>query len=101
MNRAVVEAKLDALGRCLSRIERKRPATLETMHAVFDRLETLGAIGAPVAERLRLATGFRNLAIHRYDDIDWSIVFDACRDGLEDLRTFAREIEAHTRSDEG
>ena len=63
-----------------------------TMRAVFDRLESLGELSPATADRLRLAVGFRNLAIHRYESIDWSVVLTACREGPDDLRAFAAEI---------
>lgn len=63
-----------------------------TMREVFDRLESLGELSPATADRLRLAVGFRNLAVHRYESIDWSIVLTACREGPDDLRAFAEEI---------
>jgi len=70
-----------------------------TTRAVFDRLESLGELSPATANRLRLAAGFRNLAIHRYESIDWFVVFTACREGPDDLRAFAAEI-TRSRFDE-
>ena len=71
-----------------------------TMRAVFDRLESLGELSPATADRLRLAVGLRNLAIHRYESIDWSVVLAACREGPDDLRAFAAEI-GRSRLDDG
>jgi len=67
-----------------------------SMRAVFARLDTLGIIDGGTADRLKLAVGFRNLAIHRYESLDWSVVLEACRIAPSDLRTFAREVAART-----
>ena len=61
---------------------------------VFEALAGLGVIGKGTARRLAQATAFRNLAIHRYDDIDWAIVHRVCRESLVDLRRFAEETSA-------
>ena len=65
-----------------------------TTRGVFEALHALGAIGEDTAVRLAQAAAFRNLAIHRYEDIDWKLVHRACTESLDDFRAFAREIEA-------
>ena len=64
-----------------------------TTRGVFEALHALGAIGEDTAVRLAQAAAL-NLAIHRYEDIDWGLVHRACTESLDDFRTFAREIEA-------
>jgi uncharacterized protein YutE (UPF0331/DUF86 family) len=45
-----------------------------------------------LANRLKQAVGFRNLAVHNYDAIDWGIVHDICRNHLVDFRQYAALI---------
>jgi uncharacterized protein YutE (UPF0331/DUF86 family) len=63
-----------------------------TMGDVFSTLETLGAITSVTCISMRKAVGFRNVAVHNYDVINWEIVFAICQDFLVDFRRFAKEI---------
>lgn len=65
-----------------------------TMSETFEILGRMGLIGPEVAARLQRAVGFRNLAVHQYDRIDWHRVHDMLRDGLPDFRAFATAILA-------
>jgi uncharacterized protein YutE (UPF0331/DUF86 family) len=42
---------------------------------------------------MKRAVGFRNISVHTYDQIDWVIVFDICRNRLGDFAEFARSVE--------
>jgi len=64
----------------------------DTMGQAFDALAEAGLIEAALASRLKKAVGFRNLAIHNYDAIDWHIVHNLCRHHLDDFRDFAARI---------
>ena len=86
-----VQSCADAGTHLMSGTDRPVPTTTR---GVFEALHALGAIGPETAERLSRAAGLRNLAIHRYDHIDWALVHRVCTGSLDDLRTFAREIEA-------
>ena len=65
----------------------------DTMGASFDSLVELGAIDAGLASRLKAAVGFRNIAVHSYQSIDWTIVHSLCTNRLEDFRRFAASVE--------
>lgn len=60
----------------------------------FTVLEEHAVLGPELAERLRALAGLRNRLVHLYDDVDDSLVHEALRDGLTDLRAFARAIAA-------
>lgn len=64
----------------------------DTMADVFRRLADADMLTADLAMRLRPAVGFRNLAVHRYDDIDWSLVHRIRTDRLIDFAEFARQV---------
>lgn len=72
----------------------------ETMGQSFDRLANAGLISPDLALRLRKAVGFRNIAIHAYDAIDWSIVHAISTRSLDDFRALAKVVQAqlHTTS---
>ena len=45
------------------------------MGQTFDVLMEAGIINTELAGRMKKAVGFRNLAIHQYDAINWAIVY--------------------------
>ncbi len=60
-----------------------------TMGQAFDSLASVGLISPALASRMKKAVGFRNIAIHNYDAIDWGIVHSICQRNLSDFRDFA------------
>lgn len=58
----------------------------------FTVLEEHAVIAPVLADRLRALAGLRNRLVHLYDDVDDTLVHAALRDGLDDLRAFARSI---------
>jgi uncharacterized protein YutE (UPF0331/DUF86 family) len=63
-----------------------------TMGDVFSTLERLSAITPATCLSMQKAVGFRNVAVHNYDVINWEIVFAICQKFLDDFRRFAKEI---------
>lgn len=66
-----------------------------TMGETFVRLADAGTISAESAQRLRKAVGFRNIAVHNYEAIDWDIVFALTGEPLNDIERFAAEVASH------
>lgn len=67
-------------------------AAPQSMGEVFAVLARLGIIEEATALNLRKSVGFRNIAVHHYEAIDWEIVLAICERSLEDFRTFARAV---------
>jgi uncharacterized protein YutE (UPF0331/DUF86 family) len=67
----------------------------QTMGEVFTTLNKLGAITPDTCGPLKKAVGFRNVAVHHYEVINWEIVYAICQNSLEDFRRFAREISRY------
>lgn len=61
-----------------------------TMGEAFTTLEKLGVLDSTTTSSLRKAVGFRNIAVHNYEAINWEIVYNICRRQLQDFRQFAR-----------
>ena len=74
--------------------ESEEPAPT-TMGDVFSTLENLGAIKSITCKSMRKAVGFRNIAVHNYDVINWEIVYAICNNLLVDFRRFASEITGY------
>ena len=64
----------------------------DTMGLTFDALAQAGIIHENLAMRLKKAVGFRNIAVHNYDEIDWTIVHIIARYHLGDFVEFAKVI---------
>jgi len=67
----------------------------ETMAEVFDVLDEAGILSPDLADRMKRAVGFRNIAVHAYGQVNWRIVFAICERHLSDFREFARRMVAY------
>ncbi len=61
-----------------------------TMGGGFEALAQKGLVSDIIAERMKLAVGFRNIAVHRYEVINWQIVYAICQHRLSDFSAFAK-----------
>lgn len=75
-------------------LARTSAAAPETMSQTFTQLAQAGIIAPELADRMRRAVGFRNIAIHEYDEIDWQIVHAIATRHLTDFEDFARAAVA-------
>lgn len=64
----------------------------DTMGATFDALAKAGVISDALALQLKKAVGFRNIAVHNYEAINWQIVQRIATDYLQDFSLFSRKI---------
>ena len=64
----------------------------ETMAQTFEFLKKAGCLDAAIAERMAKSVGFRNIAVHAYQEIDWDIVYCIITEHLDDFRAFSRQI---------
>ncbi len=62
------------------------------MGQTFDILSETGIITTDLAARMKKAVGFRNLAVHNYDAINWSIVYEIAHNHLDDFQAFAQAV---------
>jgi len=58
----------------------------------FRLLADAGVIARDLAERLQKMVGFRNVAVHRYRDLDVAVLVSVIRSDLEDLLLFAAGV---------
>jgi uncharacterized protein YutE (UPF0331/DUF86 family) len=66
----------------------------DTMGQTFDAVAHAGVIPEPLAQQLKKAVGFRNIAVHHYEEIDWAIVHSIALNHLSDLSEFDKVIAA-------
>ncbi len=84
-----VQLCVDIANHVLSESDLSSPVT---MGQSFDLLQEQGIIDIALCERMKKAVGFRNLAVHNYDTIDWAIVHAIARHRLDDFKSFAQAI---------
>lgn len=66
----------------------------DTMGQTFDALAQAAVIPERLAQQLKKAVGFRNIAVHHYEAIDWTIVHRIAALHLGDFNEFAKVIAA-------
>lgn len=134
MDRDVIDAKLEALRRCLQRLREKRPANAAelardvdlqdivalnliravqvsadiaahivagtnwrvptTMGDAFELLAEHRVLTVDIAKCMRAAVGFRNIAVHNYERVDWHIVQAILDHHLGNFDAFAAAVVA-------
>ncbi len=71
----------------------------DSMSAGFGVLEAHGFLPTELAGRLKKAVGFRNISVHRYQEMDWAIVYSIITERLDDFAGFARHIADRLEAD--
>jgi uncharacterized protein YutE (UPF0331/DUF86 family) len=72
----------------------------DTMGQAFDVLAQAGVIPDALGKKLKKSVGFRNVAVHNYEAIDWAIVHAIALHHLDDFSEFARIIAAKLKAQE-
>ena len=62
------------------------------MGKTFDILCEAGMISADLAGRMKKAVGFRNIAVHNYESINWAIVYTIATAHIRDFEEFAQTV---------
>ena len=58
----------------------------------FQQLAFMGLISDPLASRMKKDVGFRNIAVHAYQRINWKIMYAIITSHLDDFRASADAI---------
>lgn len=91
-----VQLCVDIASHALSESGHESPAN---MGEAFTRLHRLGWIDASLAEHMRKAVAFRNIAVHAYQRLDLDVLFAVSVRYMEDFEEFARQaLQAMDRS---
>lgn len=64
----------------------------DNMGQTFDLLAQEGVLNIELASSLKKAVGFRNIAVHNYESINWSIVHSIVKYHLADFSEFAKVV---------
>lgn len=71
----------------------------DTMGQTFDVLAQEGVLSSALAVNLKKAVGFRNIAVHNYESINWNIVHSIVKYHLADFSEFARVVALRLQND--
>lgn len=63
-----------------------------TMGQTFDLLAQQGVLGHELASQLKKSVGFRNIAVHNYEAINWHIVHSIVKNHLGEFSAYAKTI---------
>ena len=85
-----VQLCVDMASHIISNSESPPPTS---MAEAFNQLVQLNLIDNDLSAKMISAVGFRNLAVHSYEKIDWDIVASICEHHLQDFKKFAIAIE--------
>ena len=64
----------------------------DTMGQTFDLLAQESVLNNLLASNLKKAVGFRNIAVHSYENINWEIVHSIVKHHLADFSEFAKVV---------
>jgi uncharacterized protein YutE (UPF0331/DUF86 family) len=88
-----VQLCVDIAAHVIADSDEKAPSSMADS---FDILHRLGIIPETLSGRLKKAVGFRNVAVHEYEKIDWEIVYRIITERLDDFRLLARKVLERT-----
>ena len=64
----------------------------DSMGQTFDVLAQQGILSNDLSSSLKKAVGFRNIAVHNYESINWNIVHSIVKYHLADFSEFAKAV---------
>lgn len=85
-----VQLCVDISMHILSTLNRPIP---DTMGQAFTELAAASVIDKELADDMCKAVGFRNIAVHNYEEINWAIVFAIARNKLDNFKQFVTQID--------
>ena len=86
----VVQLSVDIATHILSTHNQAVP---QTMSEAFTQLQRQGTISKQTADKMKKSVGYRNVAVHSYDDINLEITYEIAKDHLQDFKRFIKELD--------
>lgn len=63
-----------------------------TMGESFEKLAAVNVISVQTAQRMKKSVGLRNILVHEYKKVDWSILWEVITNHMDDFYAFASEV---------
>ncbi|MEE9396979.1 MAG: DUF86 domain-containing protein [Methylococcales bacterium] len=67
----------------------------QTMGEAFDTLLRLNILTCAIAVKMKKSVGFRNIAVHNYDEIDLNLAYTIANEHRLDFVEFIRQINSY------
>lgn len=67
----------------------------QTMGQSFDVLLIMGVLSNALAIKMKKSVGFRNIAMHNYDEIDLDLTYVIAKEHIENYVEFIRQIQRY------
>lgn len=90
-----VQAAVDIATHLLAMSNQNVPAT---MAEAFVNLQKMTVISSTVAEKMIKSVGFRNIAVHNYDEVDLLITYTIASQHLIDFKSFIKQVMSYYES---
>jgi uncharacterized protein YutE (UPF0331/DUF86 family) len=87
-----IQLSVDIASHILSQSQEPVPPT---MGEAFSALEHMKILDQTTASALKRAVGFRNIAVHNYEVVNWQVVYALCQDQLQVFKVFAERVAAY------
>ena len=87
-----VQLCVDIAAHIVAESEQRVP---DTMAGMFDVLAESGVIPTELSTSMKNAVGFRNIAVHSYQKIDWAIVYGICKERFQNFQIFAKAVAGY------
>ena len=86
----VVQATIDLAGAIISFKNLRKPTTMSENFYILNEEKI---INSDLAEMLIKMTGFRNVIVHDYEEINYDIIYDVLKNRLKDIEKFLKIVE--------
>lgn len=87
-----VQLSVDVAAHMIAETDATPPSTMAENFGILQKLQIIDPV---LAERLTKAVGFRNIAVHSYQAINWNVVYQICKHHLDDFRQFTKAVAHH------
>ncbi|TKB88964.1 MAG: DUF86 domain-containing protein [Nitrospira sp.] len=87
-----IQLSVDVAAHLIAETDAAPPSTMAENFGVLQKLQIIDPV---LAERLTKAVGFRNIAVHSYQAINWNVVYQICKHHLDDFRQFTKAVAHH------
>jgi len=57
----------------------------QTMGESFEVLQQLQVLTPTIADKMKKSVGFRNIAVHNYDEVDMNLAYTIAKEHIEDF----------------
>ena len=74
-------------------------AVPQTMAKAFDCLLKLSIINKEIATKMKKSVGYRNVAVHNYDDLDLDLTYTIATSFMSDFSEFTRQTLESIKKD--